>query len=103
MSRTTFELNFSNFTKAENNIKQLLLVNGFKQTIVNSETIWKKGGTLLGGQCLKFSFSENRVVLSAWITPFLNGDEEYNLDGFGAIIPKKQLLSVIEQIKIAIQ
>jgi len=57
----------------------------------------------MGGQCLKIDFSENQITISAWITPFLGGEEEYSLEGFSAIIPKKQLLSVIEQIKIAIR
>ena len=103
MARTIIKLNFSDFTRAENNIKQILYTNNFKQTIINSEVVWKKGGALIGGQCLKIDFSENQITISAWITPFLGGEEEYSLEGFSAIIPKKQLLSVIEQIKIAIQ
>lgn len=103
MARTIIKLNFSDFTRAEKNIKQILYANKFKQTIINSKTVWKKGGTLMGGQCLEIVFSENQITISAWITPFLGGEEEYNLKGFSAIIPKKQLLSVIEQIKIAVQ
>lgn len=103
MPRTIIKLNYSDFTKAENEIKQILHTNSFRQTIINSETVWKKGGTLMGGQCLKIDFSEKHITISAWITPFLGGIEEYNLEGFSAIIPKKQLLSVIEQIKIAIR
>lgn len=103
MARTIIKLDFSDFTKAENNIKQILHTNNFKQTIINSETVWKKGGTLMGGQCLKIDFSEKRITISAWITPFLDGEEEYSIEGFSAIIPKRQLLSVIEQIKISIR
>ena len=103
MARTIIKLNFSDFIRAENNIKQILYANHFKQTIINAEAVWKKGGALMGGQCLKIDFSENQATISAWITPFLDGDEEYGLEGFSAIVPKKQLLSVIEQIKIAIR
>ena len=103
MGRTIIKINFSDFTNSENNINQILYANNFRQTIINSEVVWKKGGTLMGGQCLKIDFSETQITISAWITPFLGGEEEFNLDGFSALIPKKQLLSVIEQIKIAIR
>lgn len=103
MARTIIKLSFSDFAKAENNIIQILLTNNFRQTIINSETVWKKGGTLMGGQCLKIDFLEKHITVSAWITPFLGGEEEYGLEGFSAIVPKKQLLGVIEQIKIAIR
>lgn len=103
MARTIFKLNYSNFEISENKIKEILYNNDFKETIINSETVWKKGGMIMGGQCLIIEFSENQITISAWITPFLGGTDEYALDGFSAIIPKKQLLSIIEQIKIAIQ
>ena len=102
MKRTTFEFDFHDFEKAENEVKQILRFSGFKQEIVNSEIIWKKGGTFVGGQCLKIDYSENKIVISAWITPFLGGTEEFNLDSITGVLPKKQLLSVIEQIKISL-
>ena len=103
MGRTIIKLPFSDFKRAEDGIYRVLYGNKFKQTIVKSETIWKKGGTLMGGQCIKIEFSEKEIVISAWITPFIGGENEYDLEIGGAIIPKQQLLNVIEQIKIAIR
>ena len=103
MGRTIIKIPFVDFKRAEDSIHRVLYGNKFKQTMVNSEIIWKKGGTVLGGQCLKIEYSEKEVVVSAWITPFLGGEEEFDLESVGALIPKQQLLSVIEQIKISIR
>ncbi len=102
MARTIFKIEFSNFKTAEHTCKTILISNNFKRTLVKSEQIWKKGGTFMGGQCIKIDYSENHIILSAWITPFFGGEEEYSIEGLSAIIPKKQLLNVIEQIKLAI-
>lgn len=47
MSRTIFKLNYSDFQISENKIKEILHNNDFKQTIINSETVWKKSGILM--------------------------------------------------------
>lgn len=103
MSRTVFKLPFSNFTQTENAIISILRSHNFRQTVVGSELIWKKGGTLIGGQCIKVSYADSIVVLEGWLTPNLGSDDEYALDGITGIIPRKQLLGVIEEIKFTIQ
>lgn len=103
MSRSIFRLSFSDFNRAENAINGILQSNRFKQKIINGEIVWKKGGGWIGGKCLKFLFSEDQIMIFAWVTPNFGEDKEYNLDGFYGFVPKKQLLGVIEQIKIAVQ
>lgn len=102
MSRTIFNFNFTDFDKAEKTINSMLNHNNFHQTIIGSEVVWKRGGIFVGGQCVKFEFGEDYVKVSAWITQFLGGGGEYDLNGISALVPKRQLLTFIEQIRLAL-
>ncbi|MBQ7293849.1 MAG: hypothetical protein IJW79_08930 [Clostridia bacterium] len=102
MPRTKFTFTFSNFEKAESMITQILTSKGFQQKIINSELIWKKGGALMGGQCLKIDYSDNHIDVFGWLTPSLGSNQEFALTGLTGVIPRKQLLGTIEQIKLAI-
>lgn len=106
MSRSIFKINYNKpFNEVQNTISNVLIQNNFNKIFRNSEEIWKKGsGLLTAMQFIKVEFTENEVVLSAWIETgigsFSGGEQD--LSGVVGAIPKKSLMKVVENIKLSI-
>lgn len=86
---------------AEPAVRHVLASNRFKEVTKKGEVIWKKGGFWTAAQCLKLEFGPQEMNLYGWVRNF--GMAESDLSGVVGIIPKKQLLNVIEQIKLAVR
>ena len=106
MSRSTFNIGYNRpFGEVQNNINNVLVQNGFKKTNINSEEVWKKGtGLLTAMQFIKIEFSENELIVSAWIKVGVGSltAGEQDLSGVVGAVPKKSLMKVVEKIKLSI-
>lgn len=91
-------------TKAK--IEQMLLQSGFSQTTIGSgETVWKKGtGALTAMQFIKIEYGTNELTISAWVSMGIGKftANEMNLDGLTAIVAKKPLRKLVNQLKILV-
>ncbi len=104
MGRTTFQLNCSNNQAAYNTICTILTSRGYQYIFENNEYVWKQGiGVLTAVKYIKIEFPADHVILvTGWIRPLLF--PEMALDnGFIGLIPKREALSVIDQIKANIR
>ena len=76
----------------------ILLANGYEQKIIKGEQCWSKGdGVILKQQNFAIIFSNNQITLQGWMGDALTG--ESSLNGFVAIIPKKKMKKILEQIR----
>lgn len=99
MSRTTIEIPMKT-----NNVDEILRIiamkmgtAGYQQKIVDGETVWVKGdGVIMKMQCVGAVFTENSVVIQGWMKDAITG--ESNLEGFVAMLPKKKLKRLIDEI-----
>ena len=76
---------------------------GYVEEVKNGETIWRKGiGFLTAKQFVKLEFFNNGILrLSGWVQPvFLN---EMDLQGSAALIPKRSVLKVLQQIQCSVR
>lgn len=100
MSRSIFTFPVNSIEKTENKVESLLISNGYSKNIEQEGIIWKKGSAFLTGErCIKLEYSDSDVTINAWTS---DGFAEYNLKGFVGSFAKKQVLKVIEQIKLSI-
>ena len=104
MARTNIVTSYScSYDDAQRKISTILSQKGFKPTTLKTgEKVWKKGnGILTAMQFVKVDFSQNEFVMSAWVQVGIGslGGGEMDLTGVVAIIPKKQLMTVLEEIK----
>lgn len=99
MARTIVEVNYSNFEDTRNKIVNLLQKNGYKNITENNENVWKCGiGFLTAMKYIKIEFAPNMtLVISGWVRPVLGSEQ--SLDGVVCCIPKRQVMSVINQIQ----
>lgn len=106
MARTIVEIPIQvETTVAAQMIGQIMQSNGFHFTDYRgAEQVWKKGvGVLTAMQYLRVDYSPQKVMLSAWIQPGLGkaGIGELDLSGVAAIVPKKALKKVVNQVTAA--
>lgn len=106
MSRSTFNISYKRpFEEVQNTIEGVLAQSGFKKIQLNSEEVWKKGtGFLTAMQFIKVEYTENEVIISAWIkvgAGSLTGGEQ-ELSGVVGAVPKKSLMKVVEKITLSI-
>lgn len=100
MSRTVLKIPYSDYQQANAAIRNVLINHGFTERFQEGSVYWQKGiGFFSAPRCLKFEFSENEITISAWISNF---GVESNLSGVIGVVPKRQLLEVIQLIKIAV-
>ena len=104
MSRTTVEVSLKT-----NNIDEVLRIiaskmepAGYKQKIVDGETVWAKGdGVMIKMHCVGAVFTGKSVLIQGWMKDAITG--ESNLEGFVAMIPKKKMKGLIDEICTAIK
>lgn len=100
MSRTTIEVSMK--TNKVDEVLHIIAAKlepaGFKQKIVDGETVWAKGdGVMIAMQCVGVVFTEKSVLIQGWMRDAVLG--ESSLDGFVAIIPKKKLKGRIDEMR----
>ena len=99
MGRTTIEIPMK-----KNNVDEILRIiamkmgsAGYQQKIVDGETVWAKGdGVMMKMQCVGAVFTGNSVMIQGWMKDAITG--ESNLEGFVAMLPKKKLKRLIDEI-----
>lgn len=97
MSRTIIKIPFSDYQQANDVIRSMLSSRGFKERFQDGNQYWQKGqGFLSAPMCLQFDFSETEITVQAWIS---NLGVESDLSGLVGVVPKRQLLEVIELLK----
>ena len=103
MARTTIEIYCADVESAKQEVTKILTANNYKPIKENGENVWKCGvGFWTAMKYIKIEFIENNTVyISGWVRAMIGS--EMDLDGFAAIIPKKQVSSVIDKIKYTIQ
>ena len=99
MSRTTIEIPIKSTSIDDviNIVVSKSKAAGFQEKIVDGETIWKKGdGVLTKMQCIGTAFTGKSVILQAWLKDAITG--ESNLEGLAAMIPKRNLIKLLDEI-----
>lgn len=99
MSRTTIEIPMK--TNNVDEVLQIIAMKmesvGYQQKIVDGETVWSKGdGVMMKMQCVGAIFTGKSVVIQGWMKDAITG--ESNLEGFVAMLPKKKLKKLIDEI-----
>ena len=101
MSRTVLKIPFSDYQQANLAIRNVLSSHGFVERFHEGSVYWQKGmGFFSAPKCIKFEFSETEITISAWISNF---GVESALSGFVGIVPKRQLLEIIQLIKMNVE
>lgn len=104
MSRTTVEVSLktNNIDGVLHIIASKLEHAGYKQKIVDGETVWVKGdGVIVSMQCVGAVFTGKSVLIQGWMKDAITG--EANLEGFVGMMPKKKLKGLIDEICTAIK
>lgn len=106
MARTTMEVPCTcTPQEAEEKVSAILQKEKFHQvTLKSGELVWKSGtGMLTAMKYVKAEYAPNLITLSAWVQMGVGsvGGGDMALTGFVGIIPKKQLLAVLDKIKAA--
>lgn len=101
MSRTTIKIPFSDYQQANDAIRGILSGRGFEEHFQEGSLYWQKGvGFFSAPQCMKFNFSETEITIQAWISNF---GVESDLSGWVGLVPKRQLLEIIQLLKMNIK
>lgn len=101
MSRTTLKIPFTDYEKSNEGIRQILYSRGFKERFSTDGVYWQKGvGFFSSPKMIRFDFGENEITVSAWISNF---GVESDLNGVFGMVPKKELLEIIQIIKITVK
>lgn len=106
MARTSIKTSYNcSYEEAERKINSILSQKGFKMTTLKTgEKVWKKGtGLMTAMQFVKVDFSQNEFIMSAWVQAGIGsvGGKEMDLTGVVGALPKKQLMKVLEEIKVS--
>lgn len=99
MSRTTIEIpmNTNNIDEVLQIVATKMSAAGFQQKNVDNETAWIKGdGMIMKMQCLGTIFTGKSVIIQGWMKDAITG--ESNLDGLVAILPKRKMKKIINEI-----
>lgn len=106
MSRTTISVPLTCSREiAETKITNTLKLRGYKLIDYRGEAVWKKGtGMMTAMQYIKYGFDGNAANLSGWIQAGVGrlGGPEMALSGTVAIIPKKAVLKVLEELQLSL-
>ena len=104
MSRTTIEVSLetNNINEVLHIIASKLEPAGYKQKIVDGENVWVKGdGVIIKMHCFGAVFTGKSVLIQGWMKDAITG--ESNLEGFVAMMPKKKMKGLIDEICTAIK
>lgn len=101
MGKSLFTFPYKNFESTDSGIRQILISSGYKEKIIDNEKVWKKGsGFWSAMKLIKIEYGNGSLKVWGWVQTF---DKPMDLTGFIGIIPKKDVLNTIEQIKCAIR
>ncbi len=103
MARSVYSFHYSSFEDAKRTIETILSSNGYLNIEENGENVWKNGtGMLTAMKYIKIEFSAGQTVnVYGWIRPMMG--QEQNLNGIVAVIPKKSVEKLINQIGASIR
>lgn len=103
MKRTTIEvpMKTNNVDEVLRIMEMILGPSGYKQKIVDGETVWAKGdGVMMKMQCFGASFTGTSVLLQGWLKDAVTGESA--LEGFVGALPKKKMKGLLSQIQSTI-
>ena len=103
MARSSFTIDYDcGFPQAQQKVEAILIRHRFQpKKLKTGESVWKNGtGMASAMKFIKVEYSPKTIQLSAWIQMGIGsfGGGEMGLNGVLGAFPKKQLLSVIEEI-----
>ncbi len=104
MARTQIQIPFQKpLDEARELTEKFLDAQGFHPYPQYGEGVWKKGtGMATAMQYMELAFTPGVLEVSAWVQAGVgsaNLGKEMGLDGFVAIVPKRSLKKVIEELK----
>lgn len=104
MSRTYMDISISAYTDAiDNQIRQILIAEHYREIPYNTEIVWKKGtGLMTAMHYIKLEYPNYHTVrLSGWVQIGVGsvGGRERDLSGFTGIIPKKSVQNTMNLIQ----
>ncbi len=107
MARTQVSMNYTcSFEQAEAIVNSILSSNGFHTTTLKSgENVWKKGtGLMTAMEFIKVDFAAGSAQVYGWVQAGVGsvGGREMDLNGFVAIVPKKSVKKVMDQLQAAL-
>ena len=98
MSKSVFVVPCQNPAYTDGQIRQILQRHKYKETQVNGQKAWCLGGFWAARKWVQFEYRPGQLVIYGWINSFSYWGES-DLKGVVGVLPKQQLLSMIEQIK----
>ena len=70
----------------------------YQNKIVKGENVWIRGdGIFAVMECFGYSFTDSHIIIQAWIRDAITG--ESSLEGFKAMVSKKKMKSILEEIE----
>lgn len=104
MSRTYMDISISAYTDAlDNQIRQILIAEHYREIPYNTEIVWKKGtGLMTAMHYIKLEYPNHHTVrLSGWVQIGVGsvGGKERDLSGITGIIPKKSVQNTMNLIQ----
>ncbi len=104
MARTQIQIPFQGpLDEARQLTENFLGAQGFHPYPQSGEGVWKKGtGMATAMQYMELAFTPGVLEVSAWVQAGVGSakvGKEMGLDGFVAIVPKRSLKKVIEELK----
>lgn len=106
MARTTLNIRYTcDYERANKIITGILTANGYKQINYMNESVWKNGtGLMTAMKYIKVDFNTDSVSLSGWVCTGVGSvsGSEMDLSGFVGALPKKQVMKVLERIKVSL-
>ncbi|MFQ6793350.1 hypothetical protein [Thomasclavelia sp.] len=91
--------------QVNNDIRMILMNDGYHEINYNGERVWKKGtGLMTAMHYIKYEFSDNVICISGWVQIGVGelGGKERDLTGFTATIPKKSVAKTMAKMKSVI-
>ncbi len=79
-------------------VENILTRHKYKNKLFKGENIWSKGdGVIIVMSCFAFSFSEDEIIIQAWIRDAVTGESD--LEGFKAIAVKRKAKAILNEIE----
>lgn len=99
VNRTTIKVAYSHIEETNSKVSKLLKEKGYKSISEHGENVWKCGiGFLTAMKYIKIEFENNTMLVSGWVR-VVGGNEQDLKGAFVCVIPKKQVMDVINEIQ----